>query len=1200
MTKNIILVCFLSFFLKLNAQQNCNDTVNFYVYYQGCPQVWDTLTIYTFTTGGTYTSSELGDSLSGVSYQYTEDPYGLFGSATVWYIFDFYGPWNQYYTFTYNLNGCLYTDSVFIGSALDPFPNTITSQPTSQTINCGSNPNPFSISATGQNDYQWFSSTDGLTFSAITNATSNSYIPPNSQIGTFYYYCQISKYYLDCYTQNSINSDTVSLNSLQSATITSQPLLLQNVCQNSTASPLIVTVDNPNVTYQWYSNTINSNVGGIPISGATSNSYTPPTIIAGTTYYYCIINGCNNISSDVAMVIVNPTPSIISPTNGMFLCSSGGFVQIQTQTNVPSYLEYCVVACSGVSTNSPCPISQQTFGYSNFSNIGINLYNSQVHIAGQGSYAPCVSILDLTPVSQFGCIGNHQYTTISVANQLVMPNINNIEICSGESLNVILNNSDGTTYTWGAQINNNVIGESSSQNTNIINDLLLNTTSVNQLVTYTVTPYSPNNSFCPNTPGQPTSFTVTVKPAPTLNISDATICSGASTQLIGNGTPIGGTYLWSGNGLTSPANQQSQISVSPSITTSYNVSYNQNGCTTNDFVTVTVNQVSFDFHVNISPCGTSSDTIEAYVNIPGGVLSTTELSGNQINDGGQTWWYADQNVPNLEEYVTFTYSLNGCLYSDSVYVDTDRNFIMDEVIDTTIHPCQYFGLFEIPNNDYWDDSELDFNNEYIDYWSSNVNDFVHFTNYPNGYNNTTLIGYSESTNGCLVDTVHINFGTSQYFFADTSGTNWITSCGNNPVQLNGIQLNNADSMIWTSWYNGNLGQFNNVNSLNALYYPVQSDFDQGYVILTLQAFYPHCQFPDTSDLVVSFGANVQTGNDTIICAFSPIELNSTGVNFTIWNSGNVDGDIVILDSGNYQFIVTGYSGYNNFCVSIDTLNVFVNPNPQIDAGQDISICEGETITLNATGISNINWSNGESNNSSFIPLSSQEIIATGIDGNNCSDLDTIMITVNPNPQIDAGQDISICQGDSLTLEGSGAQTLQWSNGIIDGNAFVPVQTETFVLNGIDINGCAGSDSITVSVYPHSDTTITASSVGDFTWSINGQTYSESGVYTAIIPNQNGCDSTITLSLTISSSSLAQLINNEGIDVYPNPNNGMFEIVIGSQYLNSNYEIYSFDGRKVLNGLITEQKEKVVLPASIAEGVYSVRIKNEVLRVVIVQ
>lgn len=49
---------------------------------------------------------------------------------------------------------------------------------------------------------------------------------------------------------------------------------------------------NTTLTYQWYKNTINSNVGGKAILGATTASFTPD-YVPGTTYYYCAVR-CTN------------------------------------------------------------------------------------------------------------------------------------------------------------------------------------------------------------------------------------------------------------------------------------------------------------------------------------------------------------------------------------------------------------------------------------------------------------------------------------------------------------------------------------------------------------------------------------------------------------------------------------------------------------------------------------------------------------------------------------------------------------------------------------------------------------------------------------------------------------------------------------------------------------------------------------------
>ena len=79
---------------------------------------------------------------------------------------------------------------------------------------------------------------------------------------------------------------------------------------NATATTLSVTTT-PGYYYQWYSNTINANYGGIAISGANSSSYTPPTNIAGTTYYYCLLTSaaCVQVSAVSGAIVVQPCTS---------------------------------------------------------------------------------------------------------------------------------------------------------------------------------------------------------------------------------------------------------------------------------------------------------------------------------------------------------------------------------------------------------------------------------------------------------------------------------------------------------------------------------------------------------------------------------------------------------------------------------------------------------------------------------------------------------------------------------------------------------------------------------------------------------------------------------------------------------------------------------------------------------------------------
>ncbi len=64
--------------------------------------------------------------------------------------------------------------------------------------------------------------------------------------------------------------------------------------------------DGSTPTYQWYSNTGDSNTGGSAISGATAASYAIPTdTVAGTYYFYCVASyeGVTQASDPVTVVV---------------------------------------------------------------------------------------------------------------------------------------------------------------------------------------------------------------------------------------------------------------------------------------------------------------------------------------------------------------------------------------------------------------------------------------------------------------------------------------------------------------------------------------------------------------------------------------------------------------------------------------------------------------------------------------------------------------------------------------------------------------------------------------------------------------------------------------------------------------------------------------------------------------------------------
>lgn len=104
---------------------------------------------------------------------------------------------------------------------------------------------------------------------------------------------------------------------------------------------------------------------------------------------------------------------------------------------------------------------------------------------------------------------------------------------------------------------------------------------------------------------------------------------------------------------------------------------------------------------------------------------------------------------------------------------------------------------------------------------------------------------------------------------------------------------------------------------------------------------------------------------------------------------------------------------------------------------------------------------------------------------------------------------------------------------IDGNNYT-ANTNTATWTLTNASGCDSLVTLDLTLYASSSSTIIDTALDVYT--LNGTDYSSSGIYTQVIPNANGCDSTITLDLTI---------NHTGIDaaelkdfvIFPNPSDG---------------------------------------------------------------
>lgn len=103
----------------------------------------------------------------------------------------------------------------------------------------------------------------------------------------------------------------------------------------------------------------------------------------------------------------------------------------------------------------------------------------------------------------------------------------------------------------------------------------------------------------------------------------------------------------------------------------------------------------------------------------------------------------------------------------------------------------------------------------------------------------------------------------------------------------------------------------------------------------------------------------------------------------------------------------------------------------------------------------------------------------------------------------------------------------------DGNSYNASGTYTDTIQ--TTNGCDSIITLILTVNSADNTNITATITEGETYSFDSQTLTEAGTYTDTLQNINGCDSIVTLILTVNpASDLINITDNFKINLYPNP------------------------------------------------------------------
>jgi uncharacterized delta-60 repeat protein len=347
-----------------------------------------------------------------------------------------------------------------------------------------------------------------------------------------------------------------------------------------------------------------------------------------------------------------------------------------------------------------------------------------------------------------------------------------------------------------------------------------------------------------------------------------------------------------------------------------------------------------------------------------------------------------------------------------------------------------------------------------------------------------------------------------------------------------------------------------------------------------------------------------------------IRLNPNGsidTNFDIIPGTGLNGQVLCSHIQNDNKILVGgqFTTLNN--INRNRIVRLLNTtNTTICSGNDVNYnlinLQGQNTTFQWTAISNSNVA-GESNNTQFGSIINDTLVnsttspqiviytITPLINNIAGNIEYYTVTVYPNSIVNAGLDLTVCEGEEITLTGSGATIYQWSNNIINNQPFQAFTTAEYSISGIDSNGCIGYDTINVIVIPIIYSTQIETAIDSYTWPVNGDTFFQSGIYIDTLLNSSGCDSIITLDLTLNFTGLNQE-NTTEFNFYPNPATDQITINGDISLIGKTYLVFDQVGKVIYKGSIDKASTSLSV-TNFSNGVYTLQIDGKGRRTFVV-
>ncbi len=183
-----------------------------------------------------------------------------------------------------------------------------------------------------------------------------------------------------------------------------------------------------------------------------------------------------------------------------------------------------------------------------------------------------------------------------------------------------------------------------------------------------------------------------------------------------------------------------------------------------------------------------------------------------------------------------------------------------------------------------------------------------------------------------------------------------------------------------------------------------------------------------------------------------------------------------------------------------------SPTITLNNGGTYTACEGDSISVTASGANSYNWSNGLGSSATVYPTASGVYTVTGTASNGCTNTATATVTVNARPSVNITGPSSLCQGTIGTLTATGSFiSCTWDDNSTNATRNItPMNagTATYSVTVTGSNSCTNSTSTTVNVMANpSITTVSANTpcTGD-DLILNAETETESAIFAWSGPN----------------------------------------------------------------------------------------------------